>query len=390
MSREICFEVDRSSAASLSWQVEKDIEKQISDGLWAGQDKIPEERLLATLYGVSRRTIRKAIGNLCNRGLLVRRKARGTFIAGDKFAVQQAHESRTIMFVMGDLEVFARSVSGAEEEARGRGYGLTIGERTGDVPEKDRLYLRLAQERRVAGVLVEPSFLVAPEDYRSVRDSGIPMIFVEKEGAFEEDFVGGDNVGGMALLVHYLHGLGHERIGYVHHGRSKDRPTQPERLGGFVDACRNHGIEARDEWIVALGVLDGSGPEDEARVRAVLERPLDERPTALCCYNDSTATFVMRMALKAGLSIPDDVSIAGWDDSESQHPHLIPLTSLATASREIGVEAARLLFEKIEHGDTLTKQRKKLKPTLRIRVSTGPPPESVREAEGAQGARIGS
>ncbi|MFH0963173.1 MAG: GntR family transcriptional regulator [Planctomycetota bacterium] len=374
MSNDIHLAIDRNSGASLSWQVEKDIERQISKGVWASADRIPSEQVLAHIYGVARPTVRRAISSLSRRGILVRRRGKGTFICREEYALQQSHAMRTIMFVAGDFDVFGRILRGVEEEALRRGYGVMVGE-IGRGAERERMYLKLAQERQVAGILVEPIYLLAPREFQEVRDSGIPMVFIEKYVDFEEDFVVGDNKAGMALAVHHLHALGHKRIGYVQHERSQDRPTQPERLKGFREACKAHGIEVDDKWIVTLYALDGTGPEDTARMRAVLDLPEDERPTALCCYNDDGAAFAMATALETGLSIPDDISIVGWDDTELEYPHPIPLTSLATATHEIGVEAARLLFEKIEHGDPAEKLRMIIMPTLKVRQSTGGPPE---------------
>ena len=376
---DIHLQVDKNSGASLSWQIEKDIERQISSGLWAGQTKIPDERTLAAIYDVSRPTIRRAIGNLCRRGLLVRRRGQGTFICDEKFTLQQTHASRTIMLVTGDFDVFARSLRGIEEEALRRGYGVTVGER-GPGSEKDRMYLKMAQERRVSGIIYEASYLLGPEDFQGVRDSGIPMVFIEKTGTLEEDFVGGDNRAGMALAVHHLHMLGHRRIGYVHHERTQDRPTQPERLQGFHEACQAHGIEVKPEWIVALASVDGAGPEDETRLGAVVDLPAEERPTAFVCFNDDAAAFVMRTAAARGLSVPEDLSVVGWDDTEMETPHATPLTSLATAANEIGKEAARLLFEKIEGGQSVEKRRIVLKPALKVRESTGPASPAKSEA----------
>ena len=376
VSIDIHLQVDKNSGASLSWQVEKDIEQQISTGLWAGQKKIPDERLLTHLYGVSRPTIRKAIGGLCDKGLLVRHRGRGTFIVGDKLALQRSHASRSIMVIAGDFDIFGRILKGVEREALRRGYGVAVGER-GRGSEKDKMHLRMAAERQVAGILYEASYLLTKADFRCVRKSDIPVVFIEKDAAIEEDFVGGDNRAGMALAVHHLHMLGHRRIGYVHHGRSQDAPTQPERLAGFREACKTHGLHVDDRWIVTLESLDGEAAGDETKLCAVLDLRPGERPTAMCCFNDNVATFVMKSAMAKGISVPGDLSIVGWDDTEKEQPHVTPLTSLATAAQQIGVEAARLLFEKIEHGEPAKKRRITVEPALRIRQSTAQAPDLV-------------
>ncbi|MFH0963740.1 MAG: substrate-binding domain-containing protein [Planctomycetota bacterium] len=372
MSNDIHLAIDRNSGASLSWQVEKDIERQIAKGVWASADRIPSEQVLAHIYGVARPTVRRAIFNLSRRGVVVRRRGKGTFICRESYAVQQSHAMRTIMFVAGDFDVFGGILKGVEEEALRRGYAVSVGELSPGA-EKERLYLKLAQERGASGILIEPVYLLAPEEFRVVRDGGIPMVFIEKEVELEEDFVGGDNRGGMALAIHHLHALGHRRIGYVQHERSQDRPTQPERLAGFLAASRAHGLEVDPSWIVALHDVHGSGPEDEARMGRLLDLEDADRPTAVCCFNDNVASFVMRLALRRGLSIPEDLSVVGWDDMEANHPHVIPLTSLATETRQIGLEAARMLFEKIEHGDTVEKRRVTVMPTLEVRQSTAKP-----------------
>ena len=150
-----------------------------------------------------------------------------------------------------------------------------------------------------------------------------------------------DNVGGTRAAVAHLADLGHDRIGRVMGpaGNSLTRDRSKGFRAGMVDA----GAPIRDDWTWAGDFSLASGRAAALRLMA-----LPERPTAVVCDNDEMACGFISAVLGAGLSVPDDIAVTGFDDIDIAR-HITPaLTTVRQPRREIGAAAAAALFALIE------------------------------------------
>lgn len=164
----------------------------------------------------------------------------------------------------------------------------------------------------------------------------------------------------------YLLSLGHRRIAFIA-GSSYTGQSQ-ERQQGYEEAMRAAGIEVRPEWI---GHGNFDQPTGQAAAEALLALP--ERPTAIFAGNDEMAFGAMDAIAAAGLRIPEDISVVGFDDIHTAnfvHPRL---TTLHHPSKEIAERAVAELVGMIQHG-TLGASRIELPTRLVVRESTGPAP----------------
>lgn len=151
-----------------------------------------------------------------------------------------------------------------------------------------------------------------------------------------------DERSGVASSVDLLVEHGHTRIGFVN--STVDVPATRGRLLGYQDAIRRHGIDS-DAALVAAGEGEARGGHQAAR--ELLARP--DRPTAIVCYNDRMAWGVYTAAAELGLSIPDDLSIIGFDDQAPIPESLFPrLTTVALPHYEMGAWAVETLVSLIE------------------------------------------
>ena len=138
-----------------------------------------------------------------------------------------------------------------------------------------------------------------------------------------------DEAGGYAATAHLIE-AGHRRIGYIH--EDNRYPAYTERLAGYKRALAEHGIEYLPQ-LVSLGQNDPFG--GTAAAARLIE--LDEPPTAIQCYSDRMAMGAYRAIRRAGLSVPDDISVIGYDDQDQIAPWLDPpLTTVRLPHEEMG------------------------------------------------------
>lgn len=177
--------------------------------------------------------------------------------------------------------------------------------------------------------------------------------------------------GGRQITRHLID-LGHRRIAYL--GSALGGRASTDRLKGYRAEIRKAGLPLNSTWIL-------SGPDSRPSggvAGAGQFLKLDPRPTALFCYNDMMALGVLRALKNAGLRVPDDCSVAGFDDvflAEYSDP---PLTTLVQPKHQMGRDAARLLFDLLEAGASAAGAPdrlhvKSVRGQLLVRASTAPP-----------------
>lgn len=152
-----------------------------------------------------------------------------------------------------------------------------------------------------------------------------------------------DNCGGAALAVRHLHGLGHRRIGHIL--GPEDNVLTKEREHGVREALGQLGLEARSDWFFDGDFSLAAGARAAAQWLA-----LDERPTAVAAANDEMACGFISGLHRAGVSVPDDVSVVGFDDIDIAEQFIPALTTVRQPRSEIGESAATALIDRIRGG----------------------------------------
>ncbi|GAA5199164.1 LacI family DNA-binding transcriptional regulator [Rugosimonospora acidiphila] len=181
----------------------------------------------------------------------------------------------------------------------------------------------------------------------ALHRDGMPVVLINTLGTpVDLPSVTADNYEGALAAVNYLLRLGHERIACVQ-GMMEFQCCQ-DRYLGYLTALREAGIQP-DPELTKPGEFD---PEtSRARARELFALPKRQRPTAVFAHSDSTAYAVMKAAADAGLRIPEDVSIIGFDDIESAAQIHPPLTTIQQPFVEMGRRAAELLLAGIQAAD---------------------------------------
>lgn len=226
-------------------------------------------------------------------------------------------------------------VDGIEEVANQQGYALFLGGSHAD-PPRELDVVRSFHERRVDGVIV-PESRVGSLYLSHLAELRIPIFLINNlhPGSYTYS-VSIDNVSAARSITRHLLKLGHQRIAYI--GNSSDSQADTDRLSGYRTELREAGLPLRSELIMKADATPEGG-------RAVMQRLLARRrPTAVFCYDDLTALGALAAARAAGVSVPGDLSVAGFDDLFVASYTAPPLTTIRQPMKEKGRRAAKILL----------------------------------------------
>ncbi|MEA4945074.1 MAG: LacI family DNA-binding transcriptional regulator [Propionicimonas sp.] len=251
--------------------------------------------------------------------------------------------SRSIGMLVMDIAnpFFADVVRGAEEFLDERGYSVQIGNSDQRPDREDRL-LDQFERQRVRGVLLAP-IGENPERAVRLRQRGIPVVLVDR-AAGTTDFcsVGMDDIEGGRVATDHLINQGHRRLAFV--GGPSSLAQVRDRRRGVDLALASAGRET-SLLVVSTPLLDvASGTVAAAELLAL---PDAERPTAVFAANDLLAIGLLQGFVLAGVRVPEDVALIGYDDIAFAAAAAVPLSSIRQARGQLGAQAAELLFEEI-------------------------------------------
>lgn len=173
-----------------------------------------------------------------------------------------------------------------------------------------------------------------------------------------------DDFAAASLAVGHLAKLGHRRIAMVN-GDISMRNSQLRR-DGYLQAMRELGISVPDSWMLPGEYSEEHG---KAAVTALLALPEALRPTAIFAASDTIACGVQKALRRAGLSLPADMSLVGFDDSELAACMTPPLTSVRMPAREMGIRAA-MAMDFLLHSPSVLTVKIQMKSELSVREST--------------------
>jgi DNA-binding LacI/PurR family transcriptional regulator len=262
-----------------------------------------------------------------------------------------------------------RLVIGVEETAQAQGYSVFLSSSYRDA-DLERNVIRDFYERRVTGIIVTGSQI--DDGYLQLRERyPLPIVFINFRDYPHS--VSTDNLAGAQQAIEHLVQLGHRRIAYVSNHRSYR--TDFDRLNGYKAILAKHGIPVIQALLVeGDGTLEGG--LGSMRQLLALSRP----PTAVFCFNDVTAMGVLRGLDAAGVRVPRDCSVIGFDDLEMADYCCPPLTTVRQSSYRLGQRAMRMLLQLIQGREDV--EAEVLPAELVVRETTGPAPALAGGGEG--------
>jgi DNA-binding LacI/PurR family transcriptional regulator len=241
----------------------------------------------------------------------------------------------------------AALVKRIEQHASARGYA-TIVCNTGGRPELEASRIEALLEQRVDGIALV-DFTGDRAVLSRLFGNRVPVVMASCWADYA-DSVAVDDQAGVGLAVDHLVELGHSRIGYVA-DEFMDASTKRSRAAAFERALLRHGLEPRGEW--SLSEDFGLGDT-----------------TALVAATDHIAVRLIERLEAAGVAVPGDVSLVGFDGIEIGALSRLALTTVEQPSDELARQAVALLFNRIERGHDAAPEQHRLAPALVLRGST--------------------
>ena len=361
--------IDITKPVPLYLQIAEDIRKKVTDGALRPGDQLASQRELSLEYHVSLITVKKALAHLTQQGWIYTRMGKGSFIASR--SQEASMITRSIGIVLENLRspFFSLIMQSVEEAAYRQGYNVLLSNSSGQT-EKEERQIRHFREIGVSGLIIASLRHVyhATPTIQMLHREGFPFIMVSYMDDLEIPFVGTDHESGASIAARHLAACGYERIGYLN--AEKGNLVGELRKKGFLRALRELGRQPDRRYIYQIqvhGVRDYFMAGYEFGRRFVETR--GKRADALFIYNDSTALGFEKAVLEAGLHIPEDISIIGFDGIEQGEYAIVPLTTIEQPTARIGAEAFDVLVRKIEGREAKT--RTVFMPELTIRESCG-------------------
>jgi LacI family repressor for deo operon, udp, cdd, tsx, nupC, and nupG len=284
----------------------------------------------------------------------------------------RSRKSHMVLVVVPDLAniFFSQVLRGIEEELFAAGYGMIVGDLNGSI-EKEQHFAAFAAGGQVDGVLLLNGHQLrqSAEPGAAPVDFGVPVVAMCEaiEGASVPQ-IEVDNRAGARRMTEYLAELGHRAIGYV--SGPAANVLEKERFAGFRE-----GLAKAGGIFDAAFVWQGDYKLDSGVAVARRIVASARRPTAVFCSNDEMAIGLIRGLASAGLRVPEDMSVAGFDDIEFAEMAGPPLTTIRQPRRELGRNGASALLELL-HGRTPS-PRIRLRTELIIRASTARRPAGL-------------
>ena len=320
---------------------------------------LPPERKLAERFGVSYLTVRRAVGNLVEKGLLSREHGRGIFVSTPDREVTRTSGlgfvvPERVLGAMGNISPFYLEIfSGAVFQAQKYGYHLII--------ESD--IEKLVPLGNKGGARKVDAILAVSTDYPEVFHEAakfVPVVMLGYNysgGNFPSVFI--DDFAGAQKAVNHLIAKGHRRIAHV--VENKQNMSFYSRLCGYRKALEDAGIELRPEYEIP----NRTGYEEALFALMRGENP----PTAVFCANDGSGLHIIKEAPNYGLKVPDDISIVGFDNLFYSALSVPGLTTIAVPKLEIGVRGVDKAVSYLEKNLLPKDFREEIKLELIIRES---------------------
>lgn len=273
-------------------------------------------------------------------------------------------KTRIVGVLVSDLNnpFFADVIAGIQARARVIGYRvlMSTGERQ---PQYEDEAIETMLQLRVDGLILGSPMMESASMVRASKEVAV-VVIGRTARATSVDSVADDDAAGALAVVKHCVSLGHRRIAHIDGGEGAGAT---ERRLGYEEAMRK--LKLQGEILIGRGAYTEAGGHQGAR-ELLDHRP---RPTAIFAANDLAAIGALNAIEEAGLRVPQDISLVGYDNTSLAAMRHLSLTTVHQPRHDIGQMAMDLLIERIR-GIRAKARRVVLAPTLVVRSTTAPPP----------------
>lgn len=206
---------------------------------------------------------------------------------------------------------------------------------------------RIITEKKVDGIIIMGAFKAGYANFL-VNSIKIPLLNLDTPGTLDTcDSVVSNNLMGGYRMTNYLFEMGHSRIGFV--GTLLATTSIDDRYLGYVKSLMSHGIPVREDWVIDDRDRDTGTVDAEVNFRLP-----KEMPTAFFCNCDTSACVLIRKLNKMGYSVPEDVSVAGFDNFVTERFEDVGLTTYEINPKEMARRAVHILTHKMNNSNYST------------------------------------
>lgn len=326
------------------------LNNEINAGRLKDGSKIPSENELADRFSLSRQTVRHAIAELSEAGILTSIRGSGTYVAG--LSAEGSDKKRVgVILTYVDGYIFPKTIQGIEKGLSAHGYSIELSF-TNNTVEKERSILKDMLERSdVAGLIIEPTKSALPNPnidlYYELKKKGVQILFVNSTyPELDMPHVSLDDKDGAYRAVKLLIDNGHKNIGCI---LKLDDGQGHARYSGYVKALHEAGYLISEEHVVWLDSIEYRDI-DQARDKIYSRL---SGCSAVFCYNDQVAVEVIRLLKEKGMELPKDMSIVSMDDSDQARVSSPQLSSVPHPKERLGEKAAENMVRLIHHPDCM-------------------------------------
>ena len=341
------------------WQkIKDDYLEKIKNGTLPAGKTLPTEKAIMEEYNVSRITVVRAMNELAEAGYISRRRGSGSIVSGKndlrfrKAANQNTNKTIALIVPVSVARDF-RILNEVDSVAREHGYIISLYD-SGKSLLREREILENLEVSVVSGIITFPIFSIENLSiYSRLYKEGIPIVFIDRAlPGIDIPCVKCDNYSGGKMMTEYLIKKGHKKIAFFCAARAVG--TEMERFCGYINALLENGLEPDNRYVIEMlkhhsddSMLFADESEENMIIRRELYRMMNlpDPPTAVFCVNDITAVRVQQQALALGYSVPEDLSVIGFDnilaDSEAY------MTTCAQDFKKIGHTAISLILSMI-------------------------------------------
>jgi DNA-binding LacI/PurR family transcriptional regulator len=281
----------------------------------------------------------------------------------------------TIGLVLGDIaNPFAAELSrGVREVLEQHGYTLFICISEHSAKEDVEAFDSLADHRADGIIVATRASRLGNEKLEGLIESGLPVSLIGRDFRHPKaDLVTADHLKGGYEATKHLIQTGRRRIGFI--GVSLTKSVALRRFQGYLEALEEHHLPVAEDLIVGPGggndQMPGYSTEEMGYEGMTRLLSLKERPTAVFARNDFTAVGALNAIKQAGLSVPQDIAVVGYDDIPLAAHTSPPLTTVRQPTREQGRVAAEFLVRRIQAGQHASRGERLFQCQLVVRQST--------------------
>lgn len=329
-----------------------DILANIRNNQFSFEKPICTEKSISEQYGVSRITAKRALTELERDGVLYRKRGSGSFVSRDIFSKQpesagaapgqEKSDKKVVAFVLpfditrgGAMEI----VRSAGECLSENGYYLSLHISDRNL-KKEKTIIEQLCSQDISALIYYPtnnSFHVDELMLFVLEDKPVVIIDLLHDCNFIYSVVS-DNLMGQKALTQRLIDLGHRKIAYMYNVPMDKVPSIRDRFYGYCSALKENGLKL--DW----DLVNGKTPEESEALKDALKSLLDHGATAIMTENDEVAFRTLHACKSLGIRVPEDVSLAGFDDTRFTTDYGADLTTVHQDFRGMGELAARIVL----------------------------------------------